>query len=307
MRVLKPATLARVLLLGTVLVWGGSFVVVKAALGDASPLLFNLIRMSLAAVVLAGVNWRELHGVTRAQVRAGALAGLFLALGYQFQTFGLVRTTAAKSAFITGLVVVFVPLLTLVPRFRPAGMRAPGWTAGVGACLAFGGLLLVTTPAGTAAKDIFGTIGLGDLLTLVCALAFAGHLLILARVSKGMGAGLLGTLQIADAAGVMLVTLPLEPVHFFHLTGRLVVALGVTSVLATAAAFTIQSYAQQHLPATQTAVILTLEPVFAWLTSMVVLGERLSGRSMAGAGLILISIALIELLPGTIHSTEIPG
>jgi drug/metabolite transporter (DMT)-like permease len=303
----KPQALARLLLLVTVLIWGASFVIVKAAMEDASPLLFNLIRMTLAALVLAAINWRELWGVRKAQLGAGALAGLFLALGYQFQTFGLTRTTAAKSAFITGLIVVFVPVLTLVPRFRARGMRAPGWNAGVGAVLAFGGLLLITTPAGTRAADVFSSIGVGDLLTLVCALAFAGHLLTLARVSGGIPAGLLAALQIGGSAAVMLVTLPLEPVHFLHFTGRLVVAFGVTSLLATAAAFTIQSYAQQHLPATQTAVILTLEPVFAGLTSMIFLHERLGVRALIGAGLILVAIMVIELVPAATHVTEIPA
>ena len=303
----EPKAMARLLLLVTVLIWGASFVIVKAAMDDASPLLFNLIRMTLAALALAAMNWRELRRVTKAQVWAGALAGLFLALGYQFQTFGLTRTTAAKSAFITGLIVVFVPVLTLVPRFRAKGMKAPGWSAGVGAVLAFLGLLLITTPAGTLAADVFRSIGVGDLLTLVCALAFAGHLLTLASVSRGIPAGLLATLQIAGTAGVMLVTLPMEPVHFLHLTGRLVVAFGVTSLLATAAAFTIQSYAQQHLPATQTAVILTLEPVFAGITSMIFLHERLGVRAMAGAGLILVAIMMIELVPAAAHATEIPA
>ena len=122
----KPRVLAHGLLLGTVLVWGSTFVLVKQALADASPLVFNLMRFALATVALAAINWRHLRGMTAAQWRAGAQAGVFLAGGYQLQTLGLARTTAARSAFVTGLVVVFVPALTLVHRFRPAGSPRPG-------------------------------------------------------------------------------------------------------------------------------------------------------------------------------------
>lgn len=301
MKRISDSALAHLLLLGVVMVWGATFVLVKDALKDASPLVFNLVRMTLAFFVLAIVNRRGLRGLNRDAVWAGVVVGIFLAAGYQFQTAGLARTTAAKSAFITGLVVVFVPLLTAIPipNLRPAGAHAPGWNAGLGAVLAFAGLFLLTTPAGTTWENLFTNIGLGDLLTLVCALAFAGHLLSLAHTSKRIPTGQLATLQIGFAALVMAVTLPLGGALYLHLTTRLIVALLVTSLLATAAAFTIQSWAQQHLPPTHTAILITLEPVFACLTAFLVLHERFTGRSLAGAGLILAGIGVIELLPGS--------
>lgn len=291
---LSASHAAHLLLLATVVVWGGTFVLVKNALQDVSPLLFNLLRMSLAFVALAVVNRRELCRVSRKAMLAGVVAGCFLAAGYQFQTAGLARTTPAKSAFITGLVVVFVPLFTAIPALRPAGTHAPRATAGLGAVLAFAGLLLLTTPPGTAWGHLFGSIGLGDLLTLLCALAFAGHLLALAHSSPGLRAGQLATLQIGVAAVVMLLTLPLGGPSSLRFTPRLIVALAVTSLLATAAAFTIQSWAQKHLPPTHTALILSLEPVFAWLTALLFLGERLGGRSLGGAALIFAGIAITE-------------
>jgi drug/metabolite transporter (DMT)-like permease len=294
---LSPSTLAHLLLLGVVAVWGATFVLVKDALDDASPLLFNLLRMTLAALALAIVNRRHLRHITRPTVAAGAVVGLFLATGYQFQTAGLARTTAAKSAFITGLVVVFVPLLTAIPGIRPANAHAPRAAALLGAALAFAGLLFLTTPPGTTASNIFTSIGLGDLLTLLCALAFAGHLLSLAHTSPRVPIAQLATLQIAFAALVMAITLPLGGRLYLTLTPRLILALAITSLLATAAAFTIQSWAQQHLPPTHTALLLTLEPVFAWLVSFLFLHERLSHRSLAGAALILAGILLTELLP----------
>jgi drug/metabolite transporter (DMT)-like permease len=303
---LSPSAVAHLLLLATVLVWGATFVLVKDALQDATPLLFNLVRMTLAFAVLAVVNHRHLRGLTRRAIVSGTIVGILLAAGYQFQTSGLARTTPAKSAFITGLVVVFVPLFTAIPGLRPAGTHAPRWTAALGAVLAFAGLLLLTTPAGTAWADLFVSIGLGDLLTLACAIAFAGHLIALAHTSPGLPAPQLATLQIGVAALVMLVTLPLGEHPHASFTPRLILALAVTSVLATAAAFTIQSWAQKHLPPTHTAVILSLEPVFAWLSALLFLHERLGHRALGGAALIFCGIAITELLPAAQSPPQIP-
>jgi drug/metabolite transporter (DMT)-like permease len=293
---ISSSTLAHLLLLATVMVWGATFALIKDALQDISPLLFNFVRMSLAFVALAIINHRHLRGLSRRTVVSGLIVGLFLAAGYQFQVAGLARTTSAKSAFITGLIVVFVPLFTAFPALRPKGMAAPGWNAAAGAAIAFTGLLLLTTPSGTRFSDIFATIGIGDLLTLACAIAFAGHLLTLAHTAPGLPAGQIATLQIGFVAVVMAITLPLGGVPHIVVTPRLLIALAVTSLLATAAAFTIQSWAQQHLPPTHIAILLTLEPVFAWLTSLLFLHEHLSRRSMAGAGLILTGIICIEFL-----------
>jgi drug/metabolite transporter (DMT)-like permease len=302
-RRLSPSTLAHILLLGVVAVWGVTFVLVKDALNDASPLLFNLFRMTLASIALVIFNHRALRDITRTSLISGLIVGIFLAAGYQFQTAGLARTTAAKSAFITGLVVVFVPLFTIFPALRPANAHAPRWTTAIGAILAFAGLLFLTTPAGTSWQNLFSSIGLGDLLTLICAIAFAGHLLALAHTSPKVPTAQLATLQICTAALIMAITLPLGGKPHLTITLSLLIALGITSLVATAAAFTIQSWAQQHLPPTHTALLLTLEPVFAALTSVIFLHEHLGQRSLVGAALILSGIAITEL---TATPAEIP-
>jgi drug/metabolite transporter (DMT)-like permease len=303
---LTPSALAHLLLLAVVALWGATFALIKDALKDVSPLLFNLLRMTLAAIALAIVNRRQLRGLSKRNILAGAIVGLFLAAGYQFQTAGLARTTAVKSAFITGLVVVFVPLLTMIPSLRPASTPAPSVVIAAGAFLAFGGLLLLTTPAETVWSSVFSTIGSGDLLTLICAIAFAGHLLALAHTSPKVPIRQLATLQIIFAALVMLVTLPVGGPVYFSMTPKVLVALVVTGLFATAAAFTIQSWAQRHLPPTHTALLLTLEPVFAWITSFLFLDERLGLRSVEGALLILGGILLIELAPSQTPISEHP-
>jgi len=278
----SPSLTAHLLLLAVVLVWGTTFTLVKSALAHTTPLLFNLLRMALAFVALLCVNAPGLRGLSRRDIRLGALTGLFLALGYQLQTAGLARTTPTKSAFLTGLVVVIVPLLSAIPGVSPAGTLKPTLDTYLGALLALAGLLLLTDPGGTG-WAIFSGLGYGELLSLACAFAYAARRL--------------GTLQIGFAALVMLFTLPLGGYPMLHSVPVLWIALGVTAILATAAAFTIQSWAQQHLPASHTALIFTLEPVFAWLTSLLFFGERLGLRAMLGAGLILAGILLAELRP----------
>src|ERR1700753_3316692 len=120
----------------------------------------------------------------------------------------------------------------------------------------------------------------------------------LSRAAPVVNARKLGTLQIGFAALAMLITLPLGGVVRFEASSaELWIALGLTAVLGTAAAFTIQSWAQQHLPASHTALIFTLEPVFAWLTSLLFFGERLGPRALSGAGLILAGILFAEMRP----------
>jgi drug/metabolite transporter (DMT)-like permease len=286
--------LAHILLIAVVLVWGCTFPLVKSALRDISPLLFNLLRMSLAAAVLLALNHKTLRGLGLPELRLCLTAGLFLALGYQFQTSGLAHTTPSKSAFLTGLVVVLVPILSLIPGVAPPTAPKPNAIVFLGAILAFLGLIFLTSTPGTGIQLLSG-MHRGEWLTLLCAVAFAAHLLTLAHAAPQLSARRLGTLQIAFAALFMLLTLPLGGHPTLHLTRIAILALAITALFATAAAFTIQSWAQQILHPTHTALILTLEPVFAALTSLLFFHERFGPRELLGAALILAGILLAEL------------
>jgi drug/metabolite transporter (DMT)-like permease len=299
---------AHVLLIIVVAIWGSTFVVVKGALSAISPLLFNLIRMTLAFFCL-GIFYRGHFGrMTRRSLFAGAIVGFCLAMGYQFQTAGLRLTTPSKSAFITGMVVVLVPVLAPLLAAIPGPSRAslpPRWNALAGALVAFTGIVLLTTPPGTGLS--FRSVGLGDLLTFGCALGFSLHVLALAHLSPRVPFEQLAVLQVGFCAIFMAASLPLLERPWVHWSASVLVALLVTAVLATAAAFTIQSWAQKFLPATHTALILALEPVFAWLTSFLFYGERLGRRSASGALLILAGIALTELLPPPVQTSSHEG
>jgi len=296
---------AYILMTLVVAVWGSTFVVIKGALSDATPAAFNLIRMTFAFVLLGVAYHRAWRTIRRTQIAAGAVVGLCLAAGYQFQTIGLVRTTPSKSAFITGLVVVLVPLFSMVPALRPPGARPPRWNAFMGAALAFLGIVLITAPpvatagartAGAFLPD-FSSINLGDVLTLGCSISFAFHCIALGHTSPRIPFKPLAIMQVGFCALFMAVSLPMIEHPQVHVTARLVIALIVAAALATAAAFSIQSWAQSILPTTPMALILALEPVFAWITSFVVTGERLGMVAAIGAILILGGIALTELVP----------
>ena len=302
---------AYLLMTFVVAVWGSTFVLIKSALADATPAAFNLVRMTLAFLVLAVAYHRSWRGIQRWQIGLGALVGLCLATGYQFQTIGLVRTTPSKSAFITGLVVVLVPLFSAIPGLRPPGAHAPRWNAFSGAALAFAGILLLTAPpavhagsqsAGAAITSFLPdltSINIGDLLTFGCAIGFAFHCIALGHVSPRIGFRPLALLQVGFCAVFMAISLPFIEHPQIAWTPRLAIALGIAAVLATAAAFSIQSWAQSILPSTHTALLLTLEPVFAWITSFLIMHERLGIRPACGALLILAGIALTELVPQT--------
>lgn len=300
---------AYLLMLFVVAVWGSTFVLIKGALSDATPAAFNLVRMALAFALLAVVYHRSWRGIRPAHLAAGAVVGFFLAGGYQFQTIGLVRTTPSKSAFITGLVVVLVPLFSSIRTLRPPGAHAPRWNAYCGAALAFVGIVLLTSPAVALAQGHGGTfdglagiwpdlssINLGDVLTLGCSIAFAFHCLTLSHTSPRISFQPLALMQVGFCAVFMALSLPFIEHPHIHWTMRVVMTLAISAALATAAAFSIQSWAQSILPSTHIALVLTMEPVFAWLTSFVVTGERLGIRSGSGALLILAGIALTELV-----------
>lgn len=295
------SALAHLLMLAVVAIWGMTFVVVKDALRDIAPQTFNALRMALAFAVLAVVYRGQWRSLTRQAWLAGAVAGACLATGYFFQTAGLVYTTPTNSAFLTGLVVVLVPFLATLPGLRAPGSEIPGWNAWLGALLAFAGVALLTTPAHSNWTRMLLRMNRGDALTLGCALGFAMHVIVLSRVTRHVPFRQVAMLQIGFAMAFLALsaaaTQPFgSPSGVTRWSGALLAALLVTGVLATAVAFSVQTWAQQILPPANIAVILALEPVFAWLTAFLLLQERLQLRRAAGATLVLSGILSTELL-----------
>ncbi|MGZ4842002.1 MAG: DMT family transporter [Candidatus Angelobacter sp.] len=272
-------------------IWGSTFVLVKAALNDSSPLVLNSARMVVAAVLLAIFYRKKITVLTKPALTAGVVVGIFLYLGYAFQTSGLKLTTPSKSAFLTGTSSVLVPLL-LVAIWRA---HIHLWRV-AGIMLALIGLFLMTVPGGGAGLADFAKVNLGDILTIGCAFCFAFQIIFLGHASQRFPFEQIAVLQVGTAAVLMTLSAPLLEHPHFRPTGTVIAAVLITGVLCTAVAFTVQSWAQQFTPATHTALIFTTEPVFAWLTSFIYLHERLGLRAGAGALLILGGVLVSELL-----------
>jgi drug/metabolite transporter (DMT)-like permease len=220
----------------------------------------------------------------RLALRGGAVAGVLLFAGYVLQTVGLRYTTPSKSAFITGLTIPLVPMLAALFDRKP-----PRAAELIGVAVATAGLALLTLPADSL------RIGGGDLLTIGCAVAFAAHVVAVGHFAPRLGFQSLTLAQVAISALLAWSTcFWVEPAQA-RWTPVLVVGLVVTGLLATALAFSVQSWAQQYTTPTHTALIFSLEPVFASVTSFLVAGELLTGRGAVGAALILAGIVMVEL------------
>jgi drug/metabolite transporter (DMT)-like permease len=267
-------------------VWGSTFVLVRDAVAQIPPFAFIAYRFLAAALLLAAIRPRlTLGGAGGGRwgpLGAGAVIGLALFAGYGFQTVGLQYTTASNAGFITGLSVVLTPLLGALLL-----AQSPGRWPLSGACLAAVGLALLSLQALEVRR--------GDALVLGCALAFAAHILLLGRHAPRLDSYRLAVVQLGTAGLLALVWAAVAGDLAAPGSAEVWAALAITSVVASAGAFLIQTRAQRELSPTRTAVIITMEPVFAGLFGFLVAGERLSGRGWLGAGLILTGMLIAEL------------
>ena len=269
-------------LLAATLLWGTSFVAVKSALADATPFAFIAVRFGIAALALApGTRFRPApdHG----ELRGGLLLGALVAVGFISQTAGLVITTPSRSAFIVAVSSILAPLIALALL----GQR-PSWLVAAALALAMFGIYLLTAPDA-------GGLNRGDLLTLICAGCFGGQIVAVTALSRRYDARRLVLWQIASTAlcGALAAGL-LEHPHI-HWTLRFVGALGYTVLFASTVCFLLQMSAQRYMSSARAALIFCFEPLFAALTSWLVLGERLSLVQWLGGALILLGMVAAEL------------
>jgi drug/metabolite transporter (DMT)-like permease len=280
-------------IIGLSAIWGCTFVVIKRGLDDISPLLFITIRFSVAALPLYFMVPRgalfaaPTAGAGRGPLMGGAVTGVLLFTGFVLQTVGMQYTTPARSAFITGMYVIFTPLLSIALR-----LRRPSVNSFVGAALAVTGLFLLTNPGGAG-----NGFGYGEMLTLLGAIAFSGHLLAVDHYTRRFDRSAIAFLQVAAVGALgLLPTLVVEPMRFVPTSG-LLVTLAVTSLLGTSLAFWVLNMVQAWTTPTRAAIIFAAEPVFAALTSWAVQGEVFRGVALAGAALILAGMLTAEIGP----------
>ena len=276
--------------------WGVTFVVVKDALADISVFAYLSARFVLGALPMIWIYREDLRKLTRAEAWASVQVGMFMAGGYAFQTAGIARTTPSKAAFITGVSVVLVPVFLAAFWRKKIGAWAWG-----GAAASFAGLYFLTVP-GQGIADL----NRGDLLVMVCAVLYALQIIFIARYTGTYSLGALSCLQVILAGALFTIAVPVfnvtrvEP-FFVRYTFQMEFGVIVTAIFTTAIAYPLLVWGQRHTTATNTALILTAEPVFAAITSYVAVHERLGARPLAGAALILAGICIAEW-KGTIPS-----
>ena len=276
--------IASVALVGVTAVWGSTFLVVQDAVARMPVMDFLAWRFLVASVVMIALRPTCLRNVTRLELLRGIGLGTVLGLGYIAQTYGLRYTSAAISGFITGMFVVLTPVMSWILLRRKTNRNT--W------------MVVALATVGLASLSLNGwSVGIGELLTLGCAVFFAIHIVGLGEWSSQYEPYAFSLLQIGTVAVISLIAaipqgiaVPPDP----EVWG----IVGITGVLATAVAFFVQTWAQSLVSATRAAVVMTMEPVFAGLFAVTIGGNQLTLRTIAGAACILAAMLIINLKSG---------
>lgn len=277
--------ISALLLLFVGLIWGATFPVIKIAIESVGALWFNAYRFFLAgtlALAVILINRKE-PAREKGLISFSIILGSLLAFGYTTQTIGLAYTESGKAGFITGLFVVFVPVFSSI-FFR----KKPSASVIFSVLLGISGLALLSLGDNL-------TIQKGDLLVLLCAVAYAIHIVIVDQITHRYDTLSLAMTQIV-VAGIEMVFLaylfePVLPVPSKYA----VFAIFLTSIFATIVAFFVQIFAQRHLGPTKTALILLSEPVFAAVFGYLLLQEMFTPKKIVGSALLLASMVIAEL------------
>jgi len=281
------------LLLTTAAIWGFAFVAQRLGMDHVGPYTFNGIRFALGSLSLLPLLLMTANGggssaagapSLRQTLLGGIVAGAALFLGASFQQVGLVYTTAGNAGFITGLYVVIVPLMGLLWRQRP---DVATW---IGAVLAAAGLYLLSVTAAF-------TIAYGDVLELIGAFFWAGHVHIIGWLSRRIHPLRIAFIQFATCSALSLVAAVLLETMTWHGVRAALVPILYGGLMSVGVAYTLQVVAQKEAHPAHAAIILSLEAVFAALGGWLLLGEVLSLRGMSGCGLMLAGMLLSQTGP----------
>jgi len=274
--------LSAIALLSITVIWGWTFVLVKQGMTEIGPLSFLAARFGVAFLVLVIMLHGTLRRIDRRSLIRGSAVGIALFLGYLFQTWGLVYTTATKSGLLTGLSVVIVLIVASILLHKRVQLAV--W---LGATFAVGGLFLLV-----AGNGQLGAMNRGDILTLACAVSFALHIILVDRFVRHSDYRQLLLVQVGVVSLLSLIGAVTVERSVPALSGSLIEGILVTGILATAAALYVLNRFQSHSTASYTAIILTMEPVFAGLFGFVLLGETMGPWQWLGSALILMGMAI---------------
>jgi drug/metabolite transporter (DMT)-like permease len=266
-------------MLATAAVWGGSFVVMKDSLAQQDVYSFLSSRFLLASLLMFLYRPNVFKGLDKKFVRQAILAGLLLGSGYIFQTLGLTKTTVSNTGFVTGLYLVFTPLISLIILKRHV-MKIQ-WSAVV---IATAGLFLISY------NGI--SIGVGETLVLISAFLYGAHFVALGEWSDGGNTYALTLIQIMTVsamatAGALFNGYQIAP------TGRVWGAILFTALFATFLAFLVQTKAQSVMSATAASVLLAMETPFALIFGLIFNNDPLTLRIITGGGMVMLAMGLV--------------
>lgn len=289
----KSVLFADTSLLLVTFIWGATFVLVQSAIAFLEPFSFNGVRFLIAAFLLGGwlllFERKQFKHINKKLISSGIIIGIFLFIGYAFQTLGLLYTSSSKAGFITGLSVVLVPLFSLLML-----KIKPGMNAVIGVLIATFGLYLLTMTDSVS-------LNIGDGFVFIGAIGFALHIIFTGKYSSNFPTLLLTVVQITTVAVLSIIfalitedwRLAFSPDVL--LQGNVFTALIITSVFATAIAFYAQTNFQKFTTPTRVALIFAMEPVFAAGTAFIWANERLSQSAIIGCILIFAGMIFAEL------------
>ncbi|MBQ9858615.1 MAG: DMT family transporter [Oscillospiraceae bacterium] len=278
----KNPTLGRLALLVTTLIWGTSFVVQKNTLDDISTLHLLAIRFSIATVLMFIIAAKDIKKIGRSYIKGGVLMGIALACAYIVQTYGLVYTTPGKNAFLTASYVVMTPFLYWAYK-----KRRPGKHNLVAAFLCLIGVGLISLNGSM-------NINIGDILTIICGVFYAIHIIIIDEQAEGKSIALLTAIQFAVAAVLTWIpALIFEPAIETIPSGA-VFSILFLGIVCTGICFLLQTYGQKNTPVSQAAILLTLESVFGTVASIIFYKEAMSIRLVLGFIAMFVAVLISE-------------
>jgi len=278
----KISLLSDLALLFVAAIWGGGFVVVKDALDILTPMYLMSIRFILASIVIYIFLHRKIGRINMRELKSGSVVGLLLFLAFATQTVGLQFTTASKQGFLTATYVIMVPIIHFFIY-----KKVPSKTVVLSSLLSIVGIGLVSLNSSLS-------INSGDVLTLICAFFFAGHIISIEYFAKNMDVFKLAFLQIGVAAILFAFSaFLLEPMPTM-ISGKGWLLLAYMAVFATFLCFTVQTVAQKYTSSSHASIILSLESVFAAVFGVLLLKEKMTLSMILGSCIIFIAILLIE-------------
>lgn len=280
---MKKATTGTIAILLATLFWGMTFVFIKEAVAGLNVFAFLFWRFGIASVLLMVVFARTLLKINRKLLVHGVILGLFLAGTVVFQSIGLQFTKASSASFITGLSVVLVTVFTALLQ-----RKVPKWNVVLAVVLSTVGLGAITLSSGLMLNK-------GDVWVLLCAACFAWYIIFAGRYTRQHGSLPLTIVQIVTIAVISGVLALASSSLAVPQTYKVWQAILFCSLFASVIAFTLQIHYQKYVSPAKTAIIFTLEPVFATLTAVLYASEALTARFLLGASLIFVAMLIAEI------------